>query len=248
MPAASRPAGHDGRPDGRCKGGSRHERGNGRNGNRTAVATRGPAALADQQPQAPHGLAGAPTRRRHPGGRDHCVARYAHTRDRRRAREYRDAREWLLDDRRDWMFSFHNVCELLSLEARAVRVWVLTCSTSSVAPRPPIRILAALGATARWSGGTSRSAGTAPRTVSTPGALRAPRLGRGLTDSPASARRHEMTCRVVKAPPFWTIPARHRHGRHGCPHRWRPCLHFFEALVAPAVTSTAGATEQLTSD
>jgi hypothetical protein len=55
----------------------------------------------------------------------HCVARYAHTRDRRRAREYRDAREWLLDDRRDWMFSFHNVCELLSLEARAVRVWVL---------------------------------------------------------------------------------------------------------------------------
>ncbi len=55
----------------------------------------------------------------------HCVERYAHTRDRRRAREYRDAREWLLDDRRDWLFSFHNVCELLSLESRAVRAWVL---------------------------------------------------------------------------------------------------------------------------
>jgi hypothetical protein len=53
------------------------------------------------------------------------VARNAHTRDRRRARDYRDAREWLLDDRRDWPFSFHNVCELLSLESRAVRVWVL---------------------------------------------------------------------------------------------------------------------------
>ena len=55
----------------------------------------------------------------------HCVERNAHTRDRRRAREYRDAREWLLDDRRDWFFSFHNVCELLSIDSRAVRVWVL---------------------------------------------------------------------------------------------------------------------------
>jgi len=55
----------------------------------------------------------------------HCVARHAHTRDRRQARAYGDARDWLLDDGRDHCFAFHNVCELLSLDAGAVRTRVL---------------------------------------------------------------------------------------------------------------------------
>jgi hypothetical protein len=67
----------------------------------------------------------------------HCVARNAHTRDRRRAREYRDAREWLLDDRRDWLFSFHNVCELLSIDSRSVRIWVLKLLERQHRPATP---------------------------------------------------------------------------------------------------------------
>jgi hypothetical protein len=40
----------------------------------------------------------------------------------RHAKEFREACEWLLDDARDWPFSFVNVCEVLGLDANAVRL------------------------------------------------------------------------------------------------------------------------------
>jgi len=35
--------------------------------------------------------------------------------------EFQAARAWLLDDSRDWPFAFANVCDLLGLDATAVR-------------------------------------------------------------------------------------------------------------------------------
>jgi hypothetical protein len=150
----------------------------------------------------------------------HCVARNAHTRDRRRAREYRDAREWLLDDRRDWLFSFHNVCELLSLESRAVRAWVLKLLDARDGPqhrRPPV-----YPTTARRAAMAGLPA-TAPRPA--PGALRAP--GTRSTQSAAEERND-----VGSSCPL-TIPARRRQVVTDAPHRWRPCLHFFATPVVP---------------
>ena len=49
------------------------------------------------------------------------VARTAtHGRARRR-REFRETRDWLLDDDRTWPFAFLNVCEMLALDPAAVR-------------------------------------------------------------------------------------------------------------------------------
>jgi hypothetical protein len=39
----------------------------------------------------------------------------------RRQRDFFDTRRWLWDDDRGWPFAFRNVCELLALDAAAVR-------------------------------------------------------------------------------------------------------------------------------
>ncbi len=51
----------------------------------------------------------------------HCVLRTAGARRGRRWYEYMEARDWIMDDRRDWPFAFANVCELLTLDVTAVR-------------------------------------------------------------------------------------------------------------------------------
>ena len=38
-----------------------------------------------------------------------------------RRREFREARGWLLDDDRTWPFAFRNVCDLIGLDASALR-------------------------------------------------------------------------------------------------------------------------------
>jgi hypothetical protein len=51
----------------------------------------------------------------------HCVLRNTGIRRGRRWYEYLEARDWIMDDRRDWPFAFANVCELLTLDVTAVR-------------------------------------------------------------------------------------------------------------------------------
>jgi len=51
----------------------------------------------------------------------HCVLRNTGVRRGRRWYEYLEARDWIMDDRRDWPFAFANVCELLTLDVTAVR-------------------------------------------------------------------------------------------------------------------------------
>ncbi len=49
------------------------------------------------------------------------VTRLSGTRRGRRRREFLDAWNWLWNERRDWPFAFKNVCDLLALDASAVR-------------------------------------------------------------------------------------------------------------------------------
>jgi len=51
----------------------------------------------------------------------HSILQYAGTVGSRESREFLEARRWLLDDDRDWPFAFANVCEVLGLNADAVR-------------------------------------------------------------------------------------------------------------------------------
>ncbi len=49
------------------------------------------------------------------------IMRRAGSRNSRGRREFIEAWHWLWNERRDWPFTFRNVCDLLALDARAVR-------------------------------------------------------------------------------------------------------------------------------
>jgi hypothetical protein len=49
------------------------------------------------------------------------VTRQAGVRRGRRRKDFLDAWNWLWNERRDWPFAFQNVCDLLALDASAVR-------------------------------------------------------------------------------------------------------------------------------
>ena len=50
-----------------------------------------------------------------------CVLRDVGPRRSRRWYEFLEARDWIMDDRRDYPFAFANICELLTLDVTAVR-------------------------------------------------------------------------------------------------------------------------------
>ncbi|MFI5397749.1 MAG: hypothetical protein ACHQ9S_19610 [Candidatus Binatia bacterium] len=50
-----------------------------------------------------------------------CVVRNVGARCGTRRREFLEARDWLWDDTRGWPFAFANVCDVLGLDATAVR-------------------------------------------------------------------------------------------------------------------------------
>jgi hypothetical protein len=49
------------------------------------------------------------------------ITRQAGVRRGRRRKDFLDAWNWLWNERRDWPFAFKNVCDLLALDASAVR-------------------------------------------------------------------------------------------------------------------------------
>ena len=50
-----------------------------------------------------------------------CVISFADARRGRQRRDFLEARDWFLDDGREWPFGFVNVCDLLGLDPEAVR-------------------------------------------------------------------------------------------------------------------------------
>ncbi len=49
------------------------------------------------------------------------ITRRAGSRNSRGRREFIEAWHWLWNERRDWPFTFRNVCDLLALDARSIR-------------------------------------------------------------------------------------------------------------------------------
>lgn len=83
------------------------------------------------------------------------VFRNADARRGPRRREFLEASDWLLDDSRDWPFAFANVCDLLGLDAAAVRQ-CLPCGPSGLrAPFGPELLDHPAAAPRRGRGGTS---------------------------------------------------------------------------------------------
>jgi len=50
-----------------------------------------------------------------------CITKNVNARYGRRRRDFSEAYRWLWADNRDWPFAFRNVCDLLGLNASAVR-------------------------------------------------------------------------------------------------------------------------------
>ena len=73
-----------------------------------------------------------------------CILRNLDARRGRRWHEFLDARDWFFNDRRDWPFAFANVCELLMLDATAVRESLLAViadrcgETGGAGGKPPV--------------------------------------------------------------------------------------------------------------
>jgi hypothetical protein len=50
-----------------------------------------------------------------------CIERHRCAKDRRRQRLFDEVRQWLLSEQTDWLYSFARICEVLDLDANAVR-------------------------------------------------------------------------------------------------------------------------------
>jgi hypothetical protein len=50
-----------------------------------------------------------------------CIAKHRRAKDRRRQRLFNEVRQWLLSEQKDWLYSFARICEVLDLDANAVR-------------------------------------------------------------------------------------------------------------------------------
>jgi len=69
-----------------------------------------------------------------------CFQKYVFARDAKGKAIFRDAEEWILEDDRDWLFSFSNICEILELDPQYVRHGIVRCKKASLAGRPKAKI------------------------------------------------------------------------------------------------------------
>ncbi len=51
----------------------------------------------------------------------HCYRKDRAARDRAGRERFREAEQWIMEEGDDWLFSFHNVCELLGLDPQFLR-------------------------------------------------------------------------------------------------------------------------------
>ena len=50
-----------------------------------------------------------------------CFQRYIFARDGRLKKMFREAEEWVMEEKSDWIFSFDSICEVLGMDPRYVR-------------------------------------------------------------------------------------------------------------------------------
>lgn len=69
-----------------------------------------------------------------------CFQKYASARDAKGKAVFRDAEGWILEDDRDWLFSFSNICEVLGFDPQYVRLGLVRWKEASLAGRPKAKI------------------------------------------------------------------------------------------------------------
>ena len=70
-----------------------------------------------------------------------CYQKYADARDRRGKILFREAEQWILEEKSDWIFSFENVCEVLGLAPKYVRQGLLRWKERTVSSPPKAEVL-----------------------------------------------------------------------------------------------------------
>jgi hypothetical protein len=69
----------------------------------------------------------------------HCYRKYRAARDRARRERFREAEQWIMEEGDERLFSFHNVCELLGLDAQFIRRGVRESSAKPAKAARPRR-------------------------------------------------------------------------------------------------------------
>lgn len=69
-----------------------------------------------------------------------CFQKYAAARDGKSKAMFRDAEAWIVEENRDWLFSFDNICEVLGMDPRYVRQGLLRWKEAKLAGLPKARI------------------------------------------------------------------------------------------------------------
>ena len=69
-----------------------------------------------------------------------CFQKYLFSKRSKGEALFQEAEEWILDDDRDWLFSFVNVCELLGLNAIYIRSGLMEWKKQALAGKPSAQI------------------------------------------------------------------------------------------------------------
>lgn len=69
-----------------------------------------------------------------------CFQKYLLARDNKGRNLFREAEEWIVEERSDWLFSFENICEVLGLSPKYVRHGLLEWRERKLAGRPRAKI------------------------------------------------------------------------------------------------------------
>ncbi|OGP19408.1 MAG: hypothetical protein A2038_02255 [Deltaproteobacteria bacterium GWA2_57_13] len=69
-----------------------------------------------------------------------CFQKYVSARDSKGKGTFRDAEEWILEEERDWLFSFNNICEVLGFDPQYVRKGLMRWKETRLAERPKAKV------------------------------------------------------------------------------------------------------------
>jgi hypothetical protein len=69
-----------------------------------------------------------------------CFQKYVLARDGKGRAMLRDAEEWIMEERSEWLFSFENICEVLGFDPQYVRKGLMRWKEKKLAGRPKAKI------------------------------------------------------------------------------------------------------------
>ena len=69
-----------------------------------------------------------------------CFQKYIFARDGKGKASFREAKEWIVEEDSDWLFSFENICEVLGFNPQYVRQGLMRWKEKKLAERPKAKI------------------------------------------------------------------------------------------------------------